>query len=276
MDGERADDSAAKIWLRRNANYIIFAVVFLLFILPRVSPWDGLNENLRFFQRLSEWALDKVERLFAEYGYYVVFIGVLVENSMLLGLLVPGAVILILAGLAAYNGSFNIWYVFGLAIAATMIGDTISYTIGRLGWGRFIERTGMGAAIEKVRGPMESHTVWIILSYHLAGYSRVVGPLAAGLFRIPFRRWAPLDYAGGTIWVLLYTGIGVALGLAGVEFGDTKRLVQLLEWFFLALFAAVIIFTYVRTMRARAGDDDGVPPTGTRRAANVVVPVDEA
>jgi undecaprenyl-diphosphatase len=275
LDGERADDSAAVIWLKRNANYLIFALVFLLFILPRVSPWDGLNENLRVFQRFSEWALDKVERLFDEYGYYVVFIGVLVENSMFLGLLVPGAIILILAGLAAENGSINIWYVFGLAIVATIIGDTISYTIGRLGWGRFIERTGMGAAIEKVRGPMESHTAWIILSYHLAGYSRVVGPLAAGLFRIPFRRWAPLDYAGGTIWVLIYTGAGMILGLAGVEFGDTKRLVQLLEWFFLSLFAVAIVVTYVRTMRSRTGDDNGAPPSGSRRAASVAVPVDE-
>ena len=275
MDGKRAGDSAALIWFKRNANYIVFALVFLLVIFPRISPWDGLNDNLRVFQRLSVWALDKVEHLFADYGYYVVFIGVLIENSMFLGLLVPGAVILILAGLSAENGSINIWYVFALAIVATIIGDTISYTIGRLGWGRFIERTGMGAAMEKVREPMQSHTTWIILSYHLAGYSRVVGPLAAGLFRVPYRKWAPLDYAGGTIWVLLYTGAGVLLGLAGVEFGDTKRLVQLLEWFFLSVFAVAIILAYVRTMRSRNGDDDPAPPSGHPRAANVVVPVDK-
>ena len=275
MDEGRAEDSAAVIWIRRNANYLIFAIVFFLFIFPRISPWDGLNDNLRVFQRFSEWALDKVERLFDNYGYYVVFIGVLIENSMFLGLLVPGAIILILAGLSAENGSINIWYVFGLAIVATIIGDTISYTIGRLGWGRFIERTGMGKAMEKVREPMQSHTTWIILTYHLAGYSRVVGPLAAGLFRIPYRRWAPLDYLGGTLWVLIYTGAGVGLGLAGVEFGDTKRLVQLLEYFFLALFAVAIVIAYMKTTRSRGGgDDDPASPSSTRRA-NVVVPVDE-
>ncbi len=275
MDEGHAEDSAAVIWIKRNANYLIFAIAFLLLIFPRFSPWDGLNDNLRFFQRLSEWALGKVERLFDNYGYYVVFIGVLIENSMFLGLLVPGAIILILAGLSAENGSINIWYVFGLAIVATIIGDTVSYTIGRLGWGRFIERTGMGKAMEKVREPMQSHTTWIILTYHLAGYSRVVGPLAAGLFRIPYRRWAPLDYLGGTLWVLIYTGAGVLLGLAGVEFGDTKRLVQLLEYFFLALFAVAIVIAYVKTTRSRGGgDDDPAPPSSTRRAS-VVVPVDE-
>jgi undecaprenyl-diphosphatase len=251
-------------------NYIIFAVVFFLIVFPRISPWDGLNDNLNFFRRFSEWALGKVESLFDDYGYYVVFIGVLVENSMFLGLLVPGAIILILAGLSAENGSINIWYVFGLAIVATIIGDTISYCLGRLGWTRIIERTGMGAAMEKVRGPMEKHTAWIILTYHLAGYSRMVGPLAAGLFRIPFRRWAPLDYFGGTIWVLVYTGAGVLLGLAGVEFGDTKRLVQLLEIFFLGIFAVAIVIAYIRTQRG----GDASPP-GSPRTANVAVSTDE-
>jgi undecaprenyl-diphosphatase len=268
-----AEDSAAVRWFKRNANYVIFALVFFLVVFPRVSPWEGLNDNLRVFQRLSEWALDKVENLFDDYGYYVVFVGVLIENSMFLGLLVPGAIILILAGLAAENGSINIWYVFALAIVATIIGDTVSYVTGRMGWARFIERTGMGAAMERVRGPMRSHTAWIILSYHLAGYSRVVGPLAAGLFRVPFRRWAPLDYAGGTIWVLLYTGAGILLGLAGVEFGDTKRMVQLLEWFFLALFAIAIAVAYIRTMRTRGGGDDD--PAPGRQPVNITVQADE-
>jgi membrane protein DedA with SNARE-associated domain len=259
-------------WFRRNANVVVFGVIFALVVLPRISPWEGLNDNLRFFQRLSEWLLGKVEDLFRDYGYYVVFIGVLIENSMFLGLLVPGAIILILAGLAAENGSINIWYVFGLAIAATIIGDTLSYMIGRLGWSRVLERTGMGKAIERVRGPMESNSAWIILSYHLAGYSRVVGPAAAGIFRIPFRRWAPLDYAGGTIWVLLYTGAGVALGLGGVEFGDTKRLVQLLEWFFLGVFALAIFVAVVRSSRAR-DDGPGGPRPGS--AARAVIPVDD-
>jgi undecaprenyl-diphosphatase len=266
---DEAGESATSTWMKRNASYITFAIVFLLVVVPRISPWDGLNHNLQFFQRFSEWILGKVERLFANYGYYVVFIGVLVENSMFLGLLVPGAVILILAGLAAENGSINIWYVFALAFTATIIGDTVSYLIGRLGWTRVLERTGMGPAIEKLREPMHAHSVWIILSYHLAGYSRVVGPAAAGIFRIPYRRWAPLDHAGGAIWVLLYTGIGVALGLGGVEFGDTKRTVQVLEWFFLGVFAVVIFIVFVRA--ARRGDRGDEAP----RAATVIVPVDE-
>lgn len=262
------------LWIRRNSNWLILGLVFLLIVLPRISPWDGLNNNLNFFARFSEWVLRHLERLFKDYGYYVVFFGVLLENSMFLGLLVPGAIILILAGLSAENGAINIWLVFGLAISATIIGDTISYMIGRLGWTKAFERMGVDKMIEKVREPMLSNSTWIILAYHLAGYSRVIGPAAAGIFRIPFRRWALLDYTGGTIWVLLYTMAGVILGLAGVQFGDTKRMVQLLEFFFLGLLVVAVVVAVARSAAKARGDGPGAGGGRVGRRPSVV-PADE-
>lgn len=248
------------------------AAGFIFVIFPHVSPFEGLNEQLRIVQRLSEWTLRQLERLFVDYGYYVVFIGVLLENSMFLGLLVPGAIILILAGLAAENGAMNIWLVLGLAILATIIGDTISYCVGRLGWTRGLQRSRMGDMIEKVRGPMEDNSTWLILVYHLAGYSRVVGPAAAGVFRIPYRRWAPLDYLGGAIWVVLYTMIGVSLGWMGLDFGDTKRMVQILEIVFFGVFAAIVGVTIYRTTRANKARGAQRAPG---RPATVIIRVDD-
>lgn len=266
-DSPHSDDAdAATEWIKRNLNWLLlgFAIVFI--VLPRVSPWDGLNDNLNVFSRVSEWVLGQVERLFKNYGYYVVFLGVLLENSMFLGLLVPGAIILILAGLSAENGSINIWLVLGLAFAATVIGDTISYMIGRYAWTSRLQRSGLGQLVERVREPMHSNSTWLILGYHLAGYSRVIGPAAAGIFRIPFRRWAPLDYTGGAIWVLLYTVAGVLLGVAGVEFGDTKRMVRIIEFFFLGLLIAGIMFGFARSARSGGG--------GPSRPATLIVPID--
>jgi membrane protein DedA with SNARE-associated domain len=262
-DPKPAQESAVADFIKRNFNLLVLAMVFAVFILPHVTPFEGLN----VFQRFGEWTLRHLERLFKDYGYWVVFFGVLLENSMFLGLLVPGAVILILGGLAAENGSINLYAVVALAIAATMIGDTLSYLVGRLGWTKTLERAGVDKMIERVREPMESNSTWIILAYHFAGYSRVIGPAAAGLFRMPFRKWAPLDYIGGMLWVLLFTTLGVVLGLAGVEFGDTKRMVRLLEFVFLALFVIAVTITIVRAQRG-----DGEP---TRKPATVIVPVDD-
>lgn len=262
VEEEQAErGSAAEDWIKRNFSMIVLALAFALFVLPYVTPFEGLN----VFQRFSEWMLRQLERLFNDYGYWVVFFGVLLENSMFLGLLVPGSIILILAGLAAENGAINVWYVVALAAVATVIGDTISYFVGRFGGAKALERVGVGDMVERVREPMESNSSWIILAYHFAGYSRAVGPAAAGLFGIRYRKWAPLDYAGGFVWAIAFTGLGVVLGLAGVEFGDTKRMVRLLELAFLGILVAAITLAIVRAQR---GDARSKPAT-------VAVPVED-
>jgi membrane protein DedA with SNARE-associated domain len=255
---------------RQIVNWVVLLVATLLFVVPRVSPFEGLNgaiNDLNVFRRLSEWLIGKTEDLFKDYGYYVVFFGVLAENSMFLGLLVPGAIILILGGLSAENGSINLWLVLGLGIVATIIGDTLSYLIGRLGWAKFMQRGAMGKALERVRKPVESNSAWIILGYHFAGYSRVVGPVAAGLFHIPYRRWAPLDYAGGIAWVLVFTFVGVILGLAGVEFGDTKRMVQIVEIAIFAIFVIAVVIAFLRFYQVNEQREGGRSPE------TVIVPV---
>ncbi len=252
-----------------------FALVF--FVIPRVSPFDGLNSainELNVIRRFSEWLIGKTEALFKDYGYYVVFFGVLAENSIFLGLLVPGAVILILGGLSAQNGSISLWLVFALGIAGTIIGDTISYTIGRRGWARFMEKGAAGRALERMREPVESNSVWIILGYHFAGYSRLIGPVAAGLFQIPYRRWAPLDYLGGTLWVVVFTMIGVIMGMAGVEFGDTKKMVQLLEIGIFVVFCIAVVLAFARFNKGSGGGDQD-SASGRGQPATVIVPVDD-
>ena len=143
-----APEPTSITWLRRNAQWLLLAGVVVAFALPRLSPFEGVNEYLNVFQRFSEWLLRRLESLFAEYGYLVVFLGVLLENSMFLGLLVPGSIILILGGLSAQNGSINIWYVIALAIAGTIIGDTLSYVVGRLGLTRRLADGSFGGAME--------------------------------------------------------------------------------------------------------------------------------
>jgi membrane protein DedA with SNARE-associated domain len=267
---QRPDEPAAVSWIRNNTLLLVLAFWFFFLIFPHISPWDGVNDDLRVFQRFNRWVFAKIEELFDQYGLWVVSIAVLLENSMFLGLLVPGAIILILAGLSAENGSINIWYVFGLAIAATIIGDTMSYLIGRMGWTRALERTSMGPQIEKIRERMDQHTTWIILAYHFAGYSRMIGPAAAGIFRIPYRRWAPLDYLGGALWVFAFTMAGYFLGLAGVEFSDTKTVVTIIEWVLFGLLVLMVLWIYGRAMRG--GDRDSGQTT---RAETVIVPVDD-
>ena len=262
QQGERTS-SATGEWFRRNASWLALVVFVAVVVFPRVSPFEGANAVLQAPQRFGEWVLAKLEHLFADYGYYVVFLGIFLENAMFLGLLVPGSIILILAGLSAENGSISLPLVIVVAVSATLIGDTMSYLIGRLGWVRLLERAGLGEPMAKLERAMNENSRWIILAYHFAGYSRAVGPAAAGLFRVPYRRWAPLDYAGATAWVIAYAMIGVVLGLFGVEFGDTKSMMRVIEVMFTVLLVVAVVAAWYRM------------PKSQSRPAAVAIPVDD-
>ena len=188
------------------------------------------------YSSLLRWAADSVHSLFESYGYWVIFLGTLAENTLLLGLIIPGLIVVVLAGLAAEDGAMSFPIATGLGILGTVIGDTISYFLGRFGWARFGQRGSVREFSAKVREPILRKGALFVLFYHFAGYTRVVGPAAAGMLRMPYRQWAPADYSGAALWVTSYMAIGYGLGLAGFSLDSTDRWFRVLEWVLLAVF----------------------------------------
>jgi membrane-associated protein len=194
--------------------------------------------------RLAEESARLVEGLFNSYGYWVVFFGTFLENTLFLGLLVPGVLVMLLAGLSAHEGTLSLPAVIVLGVAGTVAGDTVSYVVGRLGWHRALTRLAgdrFNRWSEGLRQPIMRWSVIFVLFYHFAGYSRVVGPAAAGILRMPFRRWVPLDYAGASLWVVVYVMAGYVLGHLGLTLDSTQGNFRVFEWLLFAAFVTWII-----------------------------------
>ena len=226
--------------------------------------------------RLAEETVELVEGLFESYGYWVVFLGTLLENMLFLGLVVPGVLVLLLAGLSVHDGTLSLPLVLALGIAGTIMGDTASYVIGRLGWHRALIRLAperFHRWTEGLRQPVMRWSVLFVLFYHFAGYSRVVGPAAAGILRMPARRWVILDYAGATLWVTAFVMEGYVLGRLGISLDSTQDNFRLFEWLLFAAFAGWIVilaFSARRLLRQRHAIDSGEPPAlAPRRLADV-------
>jgi membrane-associated protein len=183
----------------------------------------------------AEWVRD----LFDRYGYWVVFLGTLSENTLLVGLVVPGVIVILLAGISAHEGAMDPAYAAALGIAGAVIGDSISYLMGRFGWTKLAEGASLRELTEKVRDPLLKRGAVFVLLYHFAGYTRVVGPTAAGLLRMPYRKWAPFDHAGAALWVTSFIGLGYGLGAAGITLDSTDKYFRIAEW---GLLAAVAVW----------------------------------
>src|SRR5437660_5540700 len=77
----------------------------------------------RMHERVLQW-IDLFRPYVDDYGYLVLFLGVMAENA---SLPVPGETILIIASFYSYLGNLSLAHVIPLAIVGCILGDNISF-----------------------------------------------------------------------------------------------------------------------------------------------------
>jgi membrane protein DedA with SNARE-associated domain len=234
------------------------AIVFV----GRLTPFQPVQDFFNSFAWVTEQALKIAKNLFEDYGYLTIFLAPLLENTIFLGALIPGTVVMLLGGLSAHDQLIDLWPAIPLAIAGAWIGDTISYGIGRFGWQRLGPEARIVRWSEEFRESLVQHSTWIVLLYHFAGYSRTIGPAASGFLRIPFARWLVLDYIGSAIWVVTFVMLGYVLGVAGLSLDATEgnvRVVEIVLFILAAVGIVVLINRTKRSTRAKAASEGPMP-----------------
>ena len=151
--------------------------------------------------------------LFDRFGAPVVFFSALAEATVGVGLIYPGVILIFLGGAFAGEQGTPVIWIFVLAILGTILGDTLSYGLGRWG-GKRIEGTRFGPQLRIGRAIISGRARWMIPTYHLNSWTRTLGPFGAGALRMPLRVWMPLDYLGAVIANSAWVGAGFLLGQA--------------------------------------------------------------
>jgi undecaprenyl-diphosphatase len=92
--------------------------------------------------------VNQILSLIGQYGYLVVFFGVMVESS---GVPLPEETILIASGVLVEQGYLDLGNVIGFGILAAVIGDQLGYWVGLKGGRPFVVRWGRYALITPKR-----------------------------------------------------------------------------------------------------------------------------
>jgi membrane-associated protein len=171
-----------------------------------VEPFDWILRTLRDPGDLIRWG-----------GYPVIALVVFLETGALVFFL-PGDSLLVVAGLYAAKGELSLLLLNVLLIPAAILGDALSYAIGRKGGpllfnrprSRFFRPDHLRAAHEFY----ERHGGKTIVLARFMPIFRTFVPVAAGIASMGYRRFATYNVLGGTLWVLSMTCTGYFLGSA--------------------------------------------------------------
>lgn len=149
--------------------------------------------------------------LFARFGLPIVFLAALIEALVMAGIVFPGVVVIFLGGVYAAEQDTPVALVLALATVGTVLGDWISYSLGRWGGAR-LSSSRLGPSLRLGEALIAGRARLLIPFYHLHSMTRAVGPFGAGALRLRLRVWAPLDLAGAVIANSVWVGAGVIFG----------------------------------------------------------------
>lgn len=170
-------------------------------------------------------SLDLIQDIAREYGYWTVFLGIMLENA---GLPLPGETITLVGGFLAGEGELKYWWVVGCAIAGATIGNNLGYWVGYYGGWPLITRLGGLLRLKEerllqVREQFSKNAAQAVFFGRFIALLRVfAGPLA-GIAQMPYPQFLFWNLAGATVWA----GATVT---AAFFAGQLISLEQLFEW----------------------------------------------
>jgi membrane protein DedA with SNARE-associated domain/membrane-associated phospholipid phosphatase len=169
-------------------------------------------------------------------GYWLVLLVSLLESLAFVGVVVPGAVVVVFAGSLAAKGFFDLGDLIWFAAAGAILGDSISF---RLGKGKHIHfreenRIFKPDLLEKGKLFFAHHGGKSVFLGRFVGLIRAVIPFVAGLSGMEAKRFYLWNIISAVLWASSHL-------LAGYFLGQAWRIVEVWSTRFGVVVAAVLL-----------------------------------
>ncbi|HEY4304592.1 MAG TPA: VTT domain-containing protein [Gemmatimonadaceae bacterium] len=176
------------------------------------------------------WLLDLLHKIrdvrgIIAWGGYVGLTAIIfAETGLLVGFFLPGDSLIVTAGLlAATTGVFNVWLLGLLLTVASIIGNTIGYTIGKAAGPKLFSREDSllfnKKHLNRAHEFYERHGGKTIVIARFMPIVRTFVPVVAGMGQMEYRRYTIYNIVGGLgwIWSMLFIGYFLGSYIPGVD-----------------------------------------------------------
>jgi membrane protein DedA with SNARE-associated domain len=145
---------------------------------------------------------DQITLLIEEYGWLIVFFGVMLGSA---GLPIPGQIILLASGVLAYQGYLDLPVALVFGILGAVLGEQIGYWVGHKRgrsvmqrWGRYILITPERLA--RAERLFRDHGGKTVLYARFIPGLRVFSALLAGISEMSRKTFVFYNVLGGILW----------------------------------------------------------------------------
>jgi membrane protein DedA with SNARE-associated domain len=190
----------------------------------------------------------------AQHGYLILFAAVFLEA---IGLPVPAALFLLVAGGAAAHGTLQLSYALFGAIVAALAGDTLMFLLGRYtGWWLLgvlcrISLNPESCILRAADSFYRRGRTLLVFAKFIPGINTMAPPLA-GSMNMRFLSFMRLDLAGATLYIGTFFGIGfVFSGALAVLTRGYHAFGTIVGWSVIALIVGYLVFQAWLWIKAR-------------------------
>ena len=191
------------------------------------------------------WILTVVQDVDPVLRTIIAGIGMLLETSILIGLIVPGDTIVIVAS-TAVDGLVQYFALAFAVIVGALIGESVGFALGRF-FGPWIRASRLGRRIgEKNWVRAETYLdrrggIAVFVSRFLPVLHSVI-PLTVGMSTMTYRKFMTWTVPATTIWTFAYVSVGT---FAAGSFRDMLDRLHYAGYIFVGIIAAFIVVVVV-------------------------------
>ena len=202
-----------------------------------------------------EWmSWERILEFATKYGYGFLFVISVLENTFLVGLVVPGDVVVVLGGGLAAQARLDATLVTLAVVLGGLLGSVLSFWMGRRGgivvierWG---SRFGLGPGkLEAAQTFFRRHGAKTVFAATFVSGVKNLVPAVAGASEMSFGRFAVYNAVGSALRSVALVAIGYVCG------ANLPRALEMTKqangWALAATLALLTVFVCLRFVRKR-------------------------
>ncbi len=174
-----------------------------------------ISQIFEFLLHLNKY-LPEILNNYGNFSYLILFLVIFCETGLVLTPFLPGDSLLFMIGALSASGALNPYLIVIILMAASIIGDTTNYHIGKavgkktkdLNSIKFLNKEHL----DRTHAFYEKHGSKVVIIAKFIPIVRTFSPFVAGLGAMTFKKFLFFNILGGTLWINIFFLLGYFFG----------------------------------------------------------------